>query len=377
MLKSARVPERLYMGVMWLISLIFAGFVIGLGSLIIGDLPQLETNITQEQFIDQAGLNKLRDQGRASSKRLGEIEDKLAVTNLQLEQARKASETGTETFEAWIKTRTATTNAQQDPEVLGRTRALEDLKKNERAVQESIDALESEKLPLSQKTQALNDQESRLREAAAPAFERAMFWQELKVFLFRLLIALPMLAAAVWLVMKKRKSDYWPIARGFVIAALFVFFVELVPYLPSYGGYIRYIVGIGLTLVAGHYVIKNMRTYLEQRQAVEHQAEEERRKLVSHEEAFKKMAARVCPGCDRPIATTGDVDANFCVHCGMTLFDHCGKCDTRKMAFFRYCMSCGTGAEDRIKAPPTTSIPPKPPVKPANRPSGKPRTSKA
>jgi predicted RNA-binding Zn-ribbon protein involved in translation (DUF1610 family) len=100
-----------------------------------------------------------------------------------------------------------------------------------------------------------------------------------------------------------------------------------------------------LTGIAGHYLIKNMRAYLERRQSVEHQAEEERRKLVSHEEAFKKMAAKVCPGCDRPIATTGDAEANFCVHCGMTLYDHCRKCDTRKMAFFRYCMTCGTDAE--------------------------------
>jgi hypothetical protein len=29
----------------------------------------------------------------------------------------------------------------------------------------------------------------------------------------------------------------------------------------------------------------------------------------------------------------------------MTLYDHCKACDTRKMAFFRYCMTCGTPAE--------------------------------
>ena len=39
----------------------------------------------------------------------------------ELEQAQKLSQTGTETFQAWIQTRTATTNPQQDLDaILGR-----------------------------------------------------------------------------------------------------------------------------------------------------------------------------------------------------------------------------------------------------------------
>ena len=351
MIKGVRVPERAYGIVLWIVSLVFAGFIVGLGNLVIGDLPQVERQVSSGPVSESPAQFKVRGELAALDTRRAVIDDKLAIARMQLEQTQRASQTGTETFQAWIAARTATTNPQQDPEVLARTRDLEALKGNERTVQAAINALEGERLPLDQQRSALQDRQFQLERDAAPALERATFWQDLRVFGLRLLITLPMLLAAVWLVARKRKSDHWPLMRGFVLAAVFVFFVELVPYLPSYGGYVRYVVGIILTFAAGHFLIKNMRNYLAQRQQVEQQAETERRKLVSHDEAFKKMAAKVCPGCDRPVASMDGSESNFCVHCGMTLFNRCPQCETRKMAFFRYCMSCGTAANDAVEAP--------------------------
>ena len=351
MIKGVRVPERLYRIVLWVISVVFAGFIIGLGNLVIGDLPMVEGQVYTAPADDTPEIRQVRAEIQQVDRSKGAIDDRLEIQRLQLEQASRASNTANETFRAWIAARTATTNPQQDPEVLARTRELERLKDNERTIQQAIADLENQRTPLDQREAALRSRENVLVADAWPAQERAMFWQELRVFGLRLLITLPMLAIATWMVVKKRKSDHWPLMRGFVLAAIFVFFVELVPYLPSYGGYIRYAVGIILTFAAGHFLIKNMRAYLVHRQQVEAEAEQERRARVSHDEAFKKMAAKVCPGCDRPISTTGEAEANFCVHCGMTLFDHCHSCNTRKMAFFRFCMTCGTPAKDEVALP--------------------------
>lgn len=361
-LKGVRVPERAYTIVLWIVSVVFAAFIIGFGNLVIGDLPQVEQTVIVDDFVASEQTTEFASENRTLRTEVGAIDDQREIIQLQLDQARLASRTGEETFEAWIRTRQATTNPQQDPQVLERTRALEQLKANERALQIQIDELDNRRLALDNEIAANDAQLNEIEAAAYPAYERAQFWQEARIFGLRLLLTLPMLLVAAWLIVKQRKSDYWPLARGFVLAAVFVFFVELVPYLPSYGGYIRYGVGIVLTFIAGHFLIKNMRQYLARRQEVEAQAEDERRKLVSHDEAFKKMAAKVCPGCDRPIASMDGVQSNFCVHCGMTLFDHCHNCETRKMAFFRFCMACGVAPDEVGDVLVTPADPASPPV---------------
>jgi predicted RNA-binding Zn-ribbon protein involved in translation (DUF1610 family)/cell division protein FtsB len=344
MFKVLRVPEKLFSVVMWIVSLVFAGFLMGLGQLVIGDLPLASKSVEITQFMDPAALANMRAENTALNAKLDALRPRSEAADLRTETARNEYNSAKQQYDNWISTRRATTDAAQDPEVISRTKQLDTLSAAVRETEKVSEAISAERLTINNGLEANNGRRVALEEGARGAYEAAEFKSELFVFGLRLLVTLPLLILAGWFTIKRRKSEYWPLMRGFALFALYAFFFELVPYLPSYGGYIRYIVGIGLTIVAGHYTIKWMRHYLATRAVVEQQAEVERKQSIRYEDALKKMSSGVCPGCERAVATTGDVLADFCVHCGMNLFDHCKSCDSRKLSFFRYCMKCGTTA---------------------------------
>ena len=260
MFKSLFVPERLFRLAMWIVSLVFASFLIGLGSTIIGDLPRIEQPLTLEQFADERPLER----ARAEIRRLRDLErdlgDRRAQAALHLTAVSNAYQSARSAYSNWIATRTATTDPGQDAEVLQRTRELDRLKASEREAQIALERIEKDLLDTRQMLAASERTERQLVEDARDAYESAVFRQEFRVFAWRLALTLPLLVVAWWFVMKKRRSEYWLLMRGFVIFALFTFFVELVPYLPSYGGYVRYAVGIAMTAVGGHYIIRAMRS---------------------------------------------------------------------------------------------------------------------
>lgn len=344
MFKRLFVPERLFWLAMWIVSLVFASFLIGLGGTIIGDLPRVERPLTIEQFADQTALQRARTEIR----RLRGLEDDLvnreAQALLQVTAGNNAYQSARSAYSNWISTRNATTDPRQDEEVIQRTRQLDGLQAGAREAQIALERIEKDLLDTRQTLAANEKTASDLIRGAGKAYESAVFRQEFRVFAWRLALTLPLLVVAWWLVMKKRRSEYWLLMRGFVMFALFTFFVELVPYLPSYGGYVRYAVGIVMTAVAGHYIIRGMRTYLARRRHVEQQTESERRQALAPEDALKKMTANVCPACERALMTSGDVVPDYCVHCGLKLFDRCSTCDIRRNVFFPFCPKCGTVA---------------------------------
>ena len=112
----------------------------------------------------------------------------------------------------------------------------------------------------------------------------------------------------------------------------------------------HYVVGIVLTVLIGRQVIVALNRYLERQKAAEQQPDRERRHSLSYDLALTRLSKGVCPGCERTVDLK-DPANDFCPHCGIGLFDHCGVCAARKSAFSRFCHACGAPAAQRIDAP--------------------------
>ena len=232
MFKSLRVPERLFQIAAWIVSIVFAGFLIGLGGKIVGELPGVDQYVSIQQYMDPARTARIavvRDSLIRLERDLSAAQER---ARLNLTAASNAYRARRESFDNWIATRVATTDPRQDPEVLRRTAELDQLKAGERSAQTETERLDADLLRVTQALDAQRQAESLLEEGASSRYQRAKFQQELRVFAIRLVITLPLLLVAAWLMVRQRRSQYWPLFRGFVLFALFAFFVELVPYLP-------------------------------------------------------------------------------------------------------------------------------------------------
>ena len=340
MSKSLRLSEKWFNRGLWLIALVFAGFLTGLGSAVVGDLPQVEHTLELEQFMDPvptAAANRTR---RIADEAQSAAEAAAEQAALKLTTAQQASQSSRETFDNWLATRQVTQRPEQDVELIARTRALDTLKAAEDKARQEVDKQNQALLDARQAAAAAENELDTLRRPASERLEKEMRGAELRVFGYRLALTLPLLGVAGWLFARKRKSAWWPFVWGFIFFAVFAFFVELVPYLPSYGGYVRYAVGIVVTIVVGRYAVRALAQYRERQLLAEQQPETVRREELSYDSALARLSKSVCPGCERPVDLKNPA-IDFCEHCGLGLFDHCRHCTTRKSAFARFCFKCG------------------------------------
>ena len=343
MSKALRLSEKWFRRGLWLVALVFASFLIGLGGTIVGDLPRVERPLVLDDFLDRNAAEQLRGQIKHAHQAEQDAQAALEQARLQHARARSETQAAREGLANWLATRSATQRAEHDPEVIARTQALDALKAGELKAQQAAQAQDQALLDARQAAQAAQQRLGALEQEARGTLAAERRRVELRGFLYRLALTLPLLAVAGWLFAKKRQSTWWPFVWGFIFFALFAFFVELVPYLPSYGGYVRYIVGIALTALVGRYAIVALSRYLERQKQAEALPDPQRRKGLSYDVALARLAKGVCPGCERAVDLK-DGKTDFCPHCGIGLFDHCGHCTARKSAFAKFCHACGQAA---------------------------------
>lgn len=343
MSKGLRLSEKWFNRGLWLVALLFAFFLIGLGGKIVENMRGVEPEIFTEQFIDPVQGPPVRQALEQQERKLKEANEQAEQASLKLDVASNNYRVARETFENWLRTRQATARPEQDAELIARSRELDTLKAAERSAQQALEAQQQARLDAQQAHAKAAQRWEELASAARVKEAQALRAAELRVFLYRLMLTLPLLVAAGWLFARKRKSTYWPFVWGFIFFALFAFFVELVPYLPSYGGYVRYAVGVVLTFVVGRYAILALQRYLARQKAAEALPDEQRRGTLSYDLVLSRLAKSVCPGCERQLDLK-DSALDFCPHCGIRLFDCCTVCNKRKSAFAHFCFSCGSPA---------------------------------
>ncbi len=349
---SLRRSERLYNAGLWLVALVFAACLTGLGGLVVDDLPSVEGQPSREDFVDQGAAAPLRAAVKDARDGQEAAAGGLDRANLGLKAAQNAYGNARDAFNNWLETRKATALPDQDAELIERTRALDALKAAETTAQRDVDRQNGAALDASQAEAAAQSKLDALDRDADGKLAAAEARAELRVFAYRLALTVPLLAAAGWLFARRRTGPWWPFTWGFGIFALYAFCVELVPYLPSYGGYAYYGVGLVATVLAGRATIGALNRYLARQRAAEQQPDTVRRRELAYDTALARLNKSTCPGCERPV-NLKDEGSDFCPHCGIGLFTRCARCATRKSTFQPFCHACGASATET--APPLTA----------------------
>lgn len=338
------------------IAIILCGFLIGLSGKIIDDIDEWEARPPISDFENKEFLNEkdaeLIEVNRTINEKNREKNNLLST----IQVAQDNYENEKESYENWLKARKTIGSPQEDKEIISRANKLDEYNKIEQDWRNELFATEQEIEKLSEQQFEINKQINEERDRAYEASDAAYRKYELKVFLIRLAFVLPILLLGIYFLTRFRKHKYWPLFFGFILFAVYSFFFGLLPYLPSYGGYVRYTVGIILSIFLGVFAINKIRAFIQRKKEELKASNEERAKSIQSETAEKALNNHMCPSCGKDfIMKNWDLSAkkgeskkggigyvaNFCRYCGLELFKKCEKCDSLNFAHLPYCSNCG------------------------------------
>jgi hypothetical protein len=115
MANTLRLTEKWMHRGLWLVAFVFAGFLIGLGGTVVGDLPKVEKQLSLDDYMDANASTALRNAIKAADRAGQDAQTALEQAQLKRRAAQADSAAARETFDNWLSTRHATQQAEQDP----------------------------------------------------------------------------------------------------------------------------------------------------------------------------------------------------------------------------------------------------------------------
>ena len=112
------------------------------------------------------------------------------------------------------------------------------------------------------------------------------------MFLYRLALTLPFARGRRLAVCQKAPQHLLAVCGLHLLCAVCLLRGAGAP-LPSYGGYVRYVVGIGITVLVGRYAILALNRYLERQKLAEAMPDAQRREELSYDVALARLAKNV------------------------------------------------------------------------------------
>ena len=125
MSKALRLSEKWLQRGLWLVAVVFASFLSGLGGLVVQRLQGVEPVLTLDQFIDPRPGPPLRAAMQRADKHRAQASNRLDQARLKHKVALANTRAARVSFQSWIATRRATARPDQDPDLIARTGSLD------------------------------------------------------------------------------------------------------------------------------------------------------------------------------------------------------------------------------------------------------------
>jgi hypothetical protein len=220
---------------------------------------------------------------------------------------------------------------------------------NYQKLNQRIAELTSEKAPLQEEQSRIERQISEQQEAARQAFAEVVEKHQMRLALYQLLILVPVLLAAAYLVARMRGSAYFPLFLAVGGATLAKVALVVHEYFPS--RYAKYVLMVALLAIVARLLVHLIRILVAPKPEW---IQRQRR------ECYERF---LCPVCEYPIRTgprrflywtrrtvhkilpqgvaPAEDSPYTCPCCGTTVLETCPACGKIRHALLGHCEHCG------------------------------------